>query len=145
MKDAQGFSLIELMVAVAILAIVAGVAVPAYMGYLQQARRSEAMSFLNTVLSEQQKYRSQCEQYAETLTGAYNCASGDYNLGLSSDMTGEGFYKVSITEASTTGFTAQAVGQASQADDSVGGTDCSTLTLTLDGGQVTRTPTECWQ
>lgn len=145
MRRRKGFSLMELMVVLVILGILVGIGTPAYLDYLREGRRSEAMSFLNRVLSEQQEYRAQCEQYADTLTGEYSCASGDYTLGLDTATTAKGFYNVSITQANATGFTAQAMGQSSQADDAVHGDDCSTLTLELNQGQVSHTPAACWR
>ena len=145
MRGRKGFGLMELLVVLAILGILVGIGTPAYLDYLRKGRRSEAMSFLNRVLGEQQKYRTQCGQYADTLTGAYSCAPGDYTLGLDTATTAEGFYNVLIMQADATGFTAQAVGQSSQADDAVDGNDCSRLTLELNQGQVSHTPVVCWR
>jgi prepilin-type N-terminal cleavage/methylation domain-containing protein len=47
MKSARGFSLIELMVVVAIIAIIVGIGYPSYLGYTQKTRRSDGIAALN--------------------------------------------------------------------------------------------------
>lgn len=47
-KNAQGFTLIELMIAIAIVGVLAAIAVPAYSSYLARARISEAVNYALT-------------------------------------------------------------------------------------------------
>ena len=52
-KKAEGFTLVELVVVIAILGILAGVAVPAYSGYLEKANKAkdeQVVSYANTVM-----------------------------------------------------------------------------------------------
>lgn len=55
-KPISAFSLIELMVSVAIVGIIAAIATPAYIEYLGQGYRSEAMRELVTVVNLQEQY-----------------------------------------------------------------------------------------
>ncbi|MEW5754836.1 MAG: type IV pilin protein [Pseudomonadota bacterium] len=62
----QGFTLIELMVAVAIVGILAAVAVPSYTQHMQKSRRAEAQSYLMDLSQRQQQYLLDMRSYAAT-------------------------------------------------------------------------------
>ena len=65
-KSSGGFTLIELMVVVAIVAILTLVAYPAYQGFVVKANRAEAKSYLMDVAQMQQLYFNDARTYAET-------------------------------------------------------------------------------
>ena len=65
--NAQGFTLIEMMIAVAIIAILAAVAYPSYTAYVVRAKRSATQTFLLTLANRQQQYQLDARQYAATL------------------------------------------------------------------------------
>lgn len=64
----KGFSLIELMVAMAVLGILAAVAVPAYTEYVGQGYRTEAMRELITVANLQEQYFIENKTYTADMT-----------------------------------------------------------------------------
>ena len=64
----QGFTLLELMVVVAIVGILASIALPSYQEYLKKARRSAAQSHLMDVAQRQQQYLIDARSYATTLS-----------------------------------------------------------------------------
>jgi type IV pilus assembly protein PilE len=63
MKRQTGFTLIELMIVVAIIGIIAMVAVPAYNSQTQKARRSDAQQLLMDVANKQQQYLLDARQF----------------------------------------------------------------------------------
>jgi len=65
--NTQGFTLIEMMIAVAIIAILAAVAYPSYTAYIVRAKRSAAQTLLLTLANRQQQYQLDARQYATTL------------------------------------------------------------------------------
>lgn len=65
-----GFTLIELMIVVVIIGIVAAIAYPSYTKHMVQTRRSDAQIALTQIAALQEKFYSDCNHYAQVLTGA---------------------------------------------------------------------------
>lgn len=61
-----GFSLVELMVAVAIVGILAAVAYPMYTSFVQRSRRADAIAALTAIVQAQERYRSNRSAYASS-------------------------------------------------------------------------------
>jgi type IV pilus assembly protein PilE len=81
-----GFTLVELMVAVAILAIVAAVAIPIYTQYSQRTYRAEAQADLMTCAQALERYAAQNFTYVGANIGDLcdprSEAQGRYNITL---------------------------------------------------------------
>ncbi|MEX2489414.1 MAG: prepilin-type N-terminal cleavage/methylation domain-containing protein [Pseudomonadales bacterium] len=75
----QGFSLIELMITVAIVGILAAVAIPMYSGYISTARESVMRNNIQTIRSFQEDYRLRERRY---ISGTYDPADPDASGGL---------------------------------------------------------------
>jgi type IV pilus assembly protein PilE len=76
-RDRGGFTLIELMVTVAIIALLAAIAIPNYSQYMVRSNRTAAKQFILTIASKQEQYILDARQYA---TGIFGSGAGNLNL-----------------------------------------------------------------
>ncbi len=63
MTTSKGFTLIELLLVVAVVGILAAIAMPAYSGYIQKSRRTDATVAIRAVQFAQEKYRGNNTTY----------------------------------------------------------------------------------
>lgn len=78
----RGFTLIELMIVVAIVGILAGIAYPSYVDHVRKGNRAKAQAFLMDVAQRQQSYLLIHRQYAADLQQlGYDDGSGGLSLG----------------------------------------------------------------
>ena len=111
----HGFNLVELLVAVAIVAILAGIAYPSYERQVKGARRAEMQADLMALAQRMER--------VHTETGCYNPADGtdcaspaeSPSIGTSSD-----YYDVSFSSLSAGSFTIQATPKADGAQSGDG-------------------------
>ena len=66
-RASRGFTLIELMIVVAIIGILAAIAFPAYQSQVRKSNRAAAQAVLMDVANKQQLYLSSQRAYADTL------------------------------------------------------------------------------
>lgn len=64
MRSARGFTLIELMITVVVIAILSAIALPSYQGYMARARRSDAQQFVQSMDSRQKQILLEQRAYA---------------------------------------------------------------------------------
>jgi len=65
-RNRKGFTLVELMVVVIIVLVLAGIAVPVYMHYIQEGKKSEAYAVIDSVKSGALVYFQKNNTYAST-------------------------------------------------------------------------------
>ncbi|TDX97924.1 type IV pilin protein [Thiohalophilus thiocyanatoxydans] len=137
-QNNQGFTLIEIMITLMVIAVLASIAVPAYNSMKQQSNRSDAVSALTRVAQLQERWYSNKGTYADNLT----------TIGMSSTTSKEGHYDLSLTfdDTEPDEFVVTATATGPQKDDE----NCRTFSLDQAGRKTSEdsdgnASTGCWQ
>lgn len=136
-----GFTMIELMIVMAVIAILAAIAYPMFTSQIQQGRRADAQQELVDLALQEEKYRANHVSYGTCadLFGGASCpdVSGGSNWG----------YTVTVLDPgpdggpNATNYTLQATATGDQASDKEGSTSCTPLTLDESDNKC---PAVCW-
>lgn len=127
-RKIAGFTVIELMIVLVIVAILVALAYPSYIQYVRKAKRGEAQQLLLNWSINQEIFRSNNPQYA-TLAQLPGPAHDNYAFDL--------------TARSATAYTLEADASGDQENDEAkDGTSCDVLTLDQNGVKL---PAACWE
>jgi type IV pilus assembly protein PilE len=135
MKRARGFTLLELMVVVTIIAVLAAIAINSYQKQVRKSRRAEAKQVITDTSLREEKWRSNNAKYL----GTDSTAANKTTFGALGTST---YYTIAITTAeSATAYTVTATPIGDQALDS-----CGTLSWASSAGAINKTPATngCW-
>ncbi|MBK1717497.1 type IV pilin protein [Thiocystis violacea] len=142
-RHGGGFTLIEVLVALSIVAILAALALPSFQQQIRQARRADGQTALMKLAIAQEKFRANCSSYAVGIDGTRRCdpvSASTNRLGLSA-LSQDGHYALRLSEVDASGFLAHAEPLGDQTRDQARGVPCHPLTIDQDGQ---REPRECW-
>ena len=108
-KHSKGFTLIELMITIAIISVVAGIAIPAYNGYITTARMTEADTNLAALRLAQEEFFLENNNYfkGKTVDSTLSTASD----GLWTAAKGSDGYNFDYVVTLSNGWTATATGK----------------------------------
>jgi type IV pilus assembly protein PilE len=122
----KGFSLIELMIVLGIIAILVALALPSYSRYVRKANRGEAMQLILNYANNQEIFRANAPEYATV-----------DQLALPSHTN----YDFTLPTRTATTFTLVATAKGDQAKDEEQGAPCTILSLTQANA---KDPVKCW-
>ena len=134
-----GFTLIELVIVMAVLTLLVTMAYPSYLEHMNKVRRADALGPLLDVVSRQEQYMLDHKQYAGNMT----------QLGFAANpyITPEGYYSVAVVTAGCGTspcyrFTATPVSGKAQAKDA----KCTSLSINSAGSKTATgsASTKCW-
>lgn len=149
-ERSRGFTLIELMVTVAIASILLTVATSAYKSQIRKSRRTEAKTALLDLAGREERLYATTSQYGNTQA---QLGYGTSTSAFTSVAVGTGYYQVSITNVSATAnpptytLTATPVTGKGQEND----TQCASFTVDQTGTQSSldssgnNSTSTCWQ
>jgi type IV pilus assembly protein PilE len=143
----RGFTAIELMVVLVIVAILAGLSVPVYRDHLLRANRGEARAALLGLATAEEKFYLQCNSYTSVLDAVADTACSPASLKFSTTSE-RGYYILAVTAADPDGWTATATAIATQRQNR--DSRCRTFQLSSTGLKTARNSSnaandlECW-
>ena len=122
----NGFTLVELMIVIGIVAILVALAMPSYSKYIRKANRGEAQQLLMNWANNQEIWRA---------------SNTSYDDGTAIPVPLHDKYTFTVADDSPIAFTLTADPTGDQANDKEKGVDCDPLTLDQSNA---KTPPECW-
>lgn len=140
----RGFSLIELMIAVAIVSILAVVAYPSYQDYIRKGKRADAAASLSSAAQWMERNFSDSARYDRLPSGAAIALPSNMATVPEGSAAANKYYDVTISAVGQTTYTLQAAPVNSMTGDA-----CGSFTLTQTGAKGltgnSKPVLECWR
>jgi type IV pilus assembly protein PilE len=148
LRSARGFTLIELMIAVAIIGILVKLAYPAYTQSVKKSRRPSAKTALLDLAQREERFMSTNNAYSVTATPDLGYSTGTtFPINVSSGSSA--YYQLSVTVTAATATTAAYFkGTATRINAQTADAECGDYSIDSTGAQTianaTSTAAACW-
>ena len=114
-KLSQGLSLIELMIALAVIAIISSLAYPSYQNQLADARRTDAQAVLMEAAQYMERFYTENNRYDQDTSGT--AVALPAQLTEAPRDAGTKFYDIAVQTASASSYRLRATSKNDQAGD----------------------------
>lgn len=140
MRRQQGFTLLELMIVVAVIAILATIALPTFSEYIRKGKRSEGAATIGDIQLREERYRADNPTYG-SMTDLFGTAA----LATSFNSNKQ-YYSVSVASNTATGYIVTATRKGDLATDP----KCGNLIMTYSAGTAAKSVSSgdsdyCWR
>ncbi len=136
----KGFTLIELMITVAIIAILGAIAYPSYTSHVRKTKRAEAKTRLLQVAQLQERWFTEKNTYTTNVASLLGVAGTVYSASTNDPSSG---YQITAAAAAggtiANSFVLTATAQGDQTSDT-----CGNLTLSSTGQKTASGSGQCW-
>ncbi|HTR01530.1 MAG TPA: type IV pilin protein [Candidatus Acidoferrum sp.] len=141
MAKNRGFTMIELLITMAIVGLLAAIAIPTYRQSVLKSNRADAKITLTRLATLEEKYYFRENNYTANFTDIISGLTGT----VTTTTSDKGYYSIALTTTGTTAWTMVATATGNQLLD----TDCKTFTLTNTGSKTATNSsnaanTSCW-
>lgn len=126
----RGFTLVELMVTCVVLAIIVGIAMPAYTQQVRKSRRADARNAILDLAGREERFLSVANSYSQV--------ASDMGYGAFPVLVNNGYYNltVAVPDPAYVGNGPSYIITATPTGAQAGDSDCATFTVNQIGKQV---------
>lgn len=128
-KKNKGFTLIEVMIVVGLIAVLTAIAIPGMQKYMERGRRAEAVGALSSIQLDMERWRSENPAYP----------NADEFPGVAGSNANTASYTIEIGDSDETSYTLTATLNEGFTDE-----QCSEMTVTSTDGDIARSPEVCF-